>query len=99
MKTVVQPEMGKVFQEYDGKRYGDFGCATCHGPKKQDPHMALPPLVLSGDGFQKLTAAKPAIMKFMTEKVAPAMAASMRQKPFDPATHTGFGCGGCHKVQ
>ena len=98
MKVVIRPEMGKVFSDYDGKRYGEFGCRTCHGDKKQDPHMVLPKLTLSGDGFQKLMAAKPAVMKFMSEKVTPAMAVAMGEKPFDPATHKGFGCGGCHTV-
>jgi hypothetical protein len=98
MKKVIQPTMGQVFSDYDGKKYGEFGCRTCHGDKKQDPHVALPKLTLSGDGFQKLMAAKPALMKFMTEKVTPAMATAMGAKPFDPATHQGFGCGGCHTV-
>ncbi|APR78472.1 Hypothetical protein A7982_03819 [Minicystis rosea] len=98
MKAVITPKMGKVFQEGDAKRYADFGCKTCHGEKKQDPHMVLPRLTLSGDGFQKLMAAKPAVMKFMSEKVTPEMAAAMGEKPFDPATKKGFGCGGCHAV-
>ena len=98
MKKVIQPTMGQVFSEYDGKKYGEFGCRSCHGEKMQDPHMVLPKLTLSGDGFQKLMAAKPAVMKFMSEKVTPTMAAAMRAKPFDPATHQGFGCGGCHTV-
>ena len=99
MKTVIQPTMGKLFTAFDGKKYGDFGCGTCHGAKKEDPHKALPKLTLSGDGFKKLAAEKPAIMKFMGEQVTPAMATAMGEKPFDPATHQGFGCGGCHTVQ
>lgn len=99
MKAVIQPTMGKVFTAYDGKRYGEFGCATCHGEKKEDPHRALPKLVLSGDGFKKLSDEKPAMMKFMTEQVTPAMAKAMGEKPYDPATQHGFGCGGCHAVQ
>ena len=98
MKKVIQPTMGQVFSEFDGKKYGEFGCRTCHGEKKQDPHVVLPKLTLSGDGFQKLMAAKPVVMKFMAEKVTPTMATSMGAKPFDPATHQGFGCGGCHTV-
>jgi hypothetical protein len=43
-------------------------------------------------------AEKPAIMKFMGEQVVPAMATAMGEPPFDPATHKGFGCGGCHAV-
>jgi hypothetical protein len=99
MKTVIRPTMGKVFTAFDGKKYGDFGCATCHGEKKEDPHQALPKLTLSGDGFKKLFAEKPAMMKFMTEQVTPTMATAMGEKPFDPATHQGFGCGGCHTVK
>ena len=98
MKKIIQPTMGQIFSEYDGKKYGEFGCRTCHGEKKQDPHVVLPKLTLSGDGFQKLMAAKPAVMKFMGEKVTPAMASAMGAKAFDPATHQGFGCGGCHSV-
>jgi hypothetical protein len=98
MKTVIMPGMSKIFQEGDPKRYGDFGCKTCHGDKKQDPHVVLPKLTLSGDGFQKMMAAKPAVTKFMAEKVTPAMATAMGEKPYDPATHKGFGCGGCHAV-
>lgn len=99
MKTVVRPNMGKVFQDFDGKKFGDFGCATCHGEHKEDPHKALPKLKLSDGGFEKLSTEKPVMMKFMAEKVVPAMAAAMGEKPFDPATHQGFGCGGCHAVQ
>ena len=98
MKKVIMPTMSKVFQESDGKKYADFGCKTCHGEKKQDPHMVLPVLKLSGDGFKRLSASKPAVMKLMSEKVTPAMAVAMNEKPYDPATHKGFGCGGCHKV-
>lgn len=98
MKKVIQPTMAQIFSDYDGKKYGEFGCRSCHGEKMQDPHMVLPKLTLSGDGFQKLMAAKPAVVKFMGEKVTPAMAIAMRAKPFDPATHQGFGCGGCHTV-
>jgi hypothetical protein len=99
MKTVVRPTMGNVFAEHDAKKYADFGCGTCHGEKKEDPHKVLPRLTLSGDGFQKLSAEKPAMMKFMSEKVTPAMAKAMGEPPFDPATHKGFGCAGCHTVQ
>lgn len=99
MKMVIKPTMGKIFAAYDPKDFADFGCATCHGEKKQDTHQALPKLTLSGDGFKKLSAAKPAVMKFMVEQVTPAMATAMGEPPFDPATHKGFGCAGCHTVQ
>jgi hypothetical protein len=99
MKMVIRPTMGKLFQAHDAKRYGDFGCKTCHGENKEDTHKVLPKLTLSGDGFKKLFAQKPDVMKFMTEQVTPAMQTAMNEPPFDPATHKGFGCGGCHAVQ
>lgn len=100
MMTKVVPNVGKDFKDFDGKRFEKFGCATCHGPKKnQDPHAVLPKLTLSNGGFEKMQKMKPDMVKFMSEKVTPDMAAAMGEKPFDPATHTGFGCGGCHEVK
>jgi hypothetical protein len=99
MKTVIQPTMGPLFKAYNGAKFAEFGCATCHGNDKVDPHKALPRLTLSGDGFAKLTAKEPALVKFMSEQVTPAMAKAMNEKPYDPATHQGFGCGGCHTVE
>jgi len=99
MMTKVVPTIGKDLKDHDAKRYEKFGCATCHGPsKKQDPHDVLPKLTMSNGGHDKLMKAKPAIMKLMAEKVLPDMAAALGEKPYDPATKTGFGCNGCHKV-
>ena len=42
----------------------------------------MPPIV---------TAMKPDVVKFMSEKVVPDMAAAMGDQPFDPKTHKGFG--------
>lgn len=100
MMTKVVPNVGKDFKDFDGKRFEKFGCATCHGPKKnQDPHQVLPKLTLSNGGFEKLQKHKPEMVKFMAEKVTPDMAAALGEKPFDPATKQGFGCGGCHEVK
>lgn len=99
MKTKVVPSLGKVFKEHDGKKFEKFGCATCHGAQKKDnPHKVLPKLTLSNGGFEKLSKSKPEVMKFMNEKVVPAMAEALGEKPFDPATKKGFGCKGCHAV-
>ncbi len=97
MKTVVKPQMAKVFQAHDATHYGDFSCATCHGPK-MSPKLKdfLPKLDLTPDGFKKMMADKPDMVKFMHEQVVPAMATAMGDKPFDPATKQGFGCTGCH---
>jgi len=98
MKKKVVPAMSKTFQEFDGKKYAEFGCKTCHGPQfKPHPVEFLPELTMK-DG--KLTAAdtKPDMVKFMSEKVSPQMAEIFGKKPFDPATGEGFGCKGCHKM-
>ena len=100
MATKVVPDVGKLFKEHNAKKFDKFGCATCHGPqKKDDPHKVLPKLTLSNGGFEKLSKQKPEMMKFMGEKVVPAMAAALGEKPFDPATKQGFGCAGCHTVE
>jgi len=93
MKKNVVPEMGPVFKGYDAKRYAEFGCKTCHGPKFKDPKEYLPKLTFK-DGKLVSPADEPELAKFMFEQVTPHMAAAMGLKPFDMSTHTGFGCGG-----
>jgi hypothetical protein len=99
MKKNVVPEMGPVFKAYDAKRYAEFGCKTCHGPKFKLPKDYLPKLIFSKEGKLVSPADEPELAKFMGEQVMPHMAAAMGLKPFDMTTHTGFGCGGCHTVQ
>ena len=98
MKKNVVPEMGPVFKAYDAKRYAEFGCKTCHGPKFQEPKDYLPKLTFK-DGKLASPSDEPQLAKFMAEQVVPHMATALGLKPFDMTTHTGFGCGGCHNVQ
>jgi cytochrome c553 len=97
MKKNVMPRMSKVFQGHDAAKFGDFSCKTCHGPEFKDPHEFLPHLTFK-DGKMTEFATKPDEAKFMASSVAPEMAQAMGEKPFDPQTHQGFGCGGCHTV-
>jgi hypothetical protein len=98
MKAKVMPAMSKVFKDYDAKEYADFSCKTCHGATmKPKPVDALPELHLVGGKLAEFEK-KPEISKFMHEKVVPAMAELFGKPPYDPATNSGFGCGGCHKV-
>ncbi|HEY6079038.1 MAG TPA: hypothetical protein VIW29_09560 [Polyangiaceae bacterium] len=98
MKTKVVPPMSKSFQEFDGKKYADFGCKTCHGPQfKEHPYDFLPELHFK-DGKITEAAEHPELAKFMHDKVVPQMAEIFGQKPYDPATGEGFGCKGCHKI-
>lgn len=99
MKEVVNPELAAVFKGFDGEKYKGFGCATCHVNHVHHPKDGLPKLALSNGGFEKLTAEKPEVMKFMGEQVVPAMAKAMGEQPYDPATQTGYGCAGCHTVE
>lgn len=101
MATKVVPSVGKLFKEHDGEKFGRFGCANCHGrgdKKNDDPRKVLPKLTFSNGGYEKLAKEKPAIMKLMNDKVVPAMATALGEKPFDPATKQGFTCTGCHTV-
>ena len=97
MKEVILPRMSKVFQASDAKKYAEFSCKTCHGPEYKEPDEFLPHLTLK-NGKITAFADKPAVSKFMAEKVVPEMAAAMGMKPYDPKTNEGFGCGGCHKI-
>lgn len=98
MQNQVQGRMGKAFQAHDGKRYADFSCKTCHGPNYVEPKAFLPKLTMKGGNLTAF-AEKPEVSKFMAEKIVPEMAAAMGEKPYDPATHQGFGCGGCHAIE
>ena len=97
MKKNVLPVMGPVFQSHDAAKYADVSCTTCHGPAYKNPHDYLPRLTMKGGNLTAF-AEKPAVAKFMAESVAPKMAAAMGQPPYDPQTHQGFGCGGCHAI-
>ena len=99
MTKIVMPNMGEVFKGFDAERFGKFDCATCHVNHAHKPKDGLPKLVLSNGGWEKLTAEKPDMMKFMNEQVAPAMAKAMGEPPFDPTSGKGFGCGGCPTVE
>ncbi len=98
MKNAVLPRMKKVFVEHEPKEFAEFGCKTCHGPNFQDPDDFLPKLTLK-EGKITAFAEKPEDAKFMAEKVVPEMAAAMGLPAYDPATHKGFGCAGCHTIE
>ncbi|MEP7050149.1 MAG: hypothetical protein ABJB12_07345 [Pseudomonadota bacterium] len=100
MKKYVVPEMGPVFKAFDAKRYADFSCKTCHGPKYQNPKDFLPELTFKdGKLVKPANANAPKVAEWMGKEVVPHMAGAMGQKPFDMTTKTGFGCHDCHKVK
>jgi hypothetical protein len=61
------------------------------------PNPELPKLSPEG-GFKKHMDKKPEITKFMMSKVLPDMAKLLDTQPYDPKTHLGFGCFGCHAI-
>jgi hypothetical protein len=98
MKAKVVPAMSKVFQGHDAAKYAKFGCKTCHGPDmKPKPTEALPELHMK-DGKLVEADKMPEMVKFMHEEVVPKMAEVFGKPPYDPKTNSGFGCGGCHKM-
>jgi hypothetical protein len=98
MQVHVLPRMSKVFQASNPQHYGDFGCKTCHGPMWKEPKDYLPKLSMK-DGKLTAYSERPAVAKFMAEKVVPEMAAALGKPPYNPATNTGFGCMGCHALE
>src|SRR5215471_11898407 len=103
MKTVVAPEMKKLFVAFDAKHYSNMGCPTCHGDSATDgtfkmPNPKLPKLPQPTDraGFQALMQKKPDIAKFMGTKVKPTMASLLNMPESTPANPAGFSCYNCH---
>ncbi len=102
MKKVVAPKLGADFKAFDAKRYENFSCVTCHGERIKNGDAKMPnpdlPHLSYTDNFKKHMTEKPAVTKFMQEKVVPDMIEALHEKPYDPQTKEGFGCGECHIV-
>ena len=97
MKVNVKPKMATLFQAFDGERYAEFGCKTCHGEDAEANQFAMPnPDLPKLDNFEELKQKQPKMMEFMMTQVVPNMASLVDQEPYNPETQTGFGCGGCH---
>jgi cytochrome c553 len=101
MKSVVLPRMRTAFAKFDAEQYSEMKCVACHGDGAKDktykmPNPKLPRLPTDEAGWKKLTEAEPEAVKFMSEVVVPTMAGLLGEKPYDPATHQGFGCFRCH---
>lgn len=95
MKAKVLPAAQKA---WEGSKNPEVTCKTCHGPKYVEPKAFLPKLTMK-DGKITAFAEKPEIAKAMATKVVPTVAEAMGEKPYDPATHQGFGCAGCHTIE
>ena len=104
MNEVVVPTMKALFQQFDGQRFAEFGCPTCHGPNAREVQFHMP------NGIHPLsTASMPRPdsddaeearwATFMSQQVVPKMAELIGEPPYDPATQQGFGCFQCHGQQ
>ena len=106
MKRKVLPQMKAAFSAVEPDEFSKMNCATCHGAGAKDksfkmPNPALPKLPAGTDaeGWARLAAEEPEMMAFMKTQVVPQMAAILGEKPYDPATHEGFGCVECHTAE
>jgi hypothetical protein len=102
MREVVAPEMNKVFVAYDGERFKDFGCPTCHGENMQKVGFKMPndlPALTSEGTLEKAHARDAKMTDFMEQRVVPKMAELLHSKP-GPASGSGaFDCFDCHPRQ
>jgi len=99
MKKQVVPTMKPLFQDFDKKKYANFGCKTCHGKNPQKAKYKMPNSSLPKLDFAALKAGKqePEIAKWMGEVVKPQMAKLLQQPEMTEANPKGFGCLECHE--
>jgi hypothetical protein len=109
MKAAVMPKMKPVFQGFDGDKFKDFKCETCHGEDGPDRKYKMPsndihPLPNTAAAFEaklKTEPTWPKWTKFMSGEVEPAMGALLALPVFDPKKPVAgaFGCAACHKLE
>jgi hypothetical protein len=109
MKDAVMPAMKPIFQKFDGKKFGDFTCETCHGKDDNERKFKMPsndikPLPNTKEGFEAKLKAEPTWPKwtdFMVKQVEPAMGKLLDIPVFNPEkpVEGAFGCNRCHKLE
>ena len=102
MRDWVLPTAGDLFRRFDGERYADFTCATCHGdrPAARDyamPNPQLLPLAFGpGSGYDEVKRRKAELVAFMKDQLSPQMAELLGKQKWSESTPAGFGCWSCH---
>lgn len=98
MAETVMPEMQAMFQEFDGERFAEFNCATCHGENAREVNFEMPNGVAPLDPAQipGMFQSDQPMAQFMTQRVWPRMAELLQEPPYNPETHEGFSCLHCH---
>jgi hypothetical protein len=102
MMSEVVPRMQGHFEGYDGERYAQVGCVTCHGPNAREegfamPCRSLPALPATGTPEQRqMVRDYPEGTRFMFNHIMPTMQALLGAAAFDEASGEGFTCYACH---
>lgn len=96
MKQVVVPTLAPMFKKHDEKKFGEFGCRTCHGAGADRGEYHMP-----NDNLPKLNLAdmskfQQRDIEFMQNDVKPTMARLLKQPEWTPENTDGFGCLECH---
>jgi hypothetical protein len=95
MGAFVEPQMRRLFVEYDAKNFGDFGCPTCHGKDFDVIDFQMPNDIYALPADNPIGEAMdldPKIAQFMMGKVLPTMAKLLHE----PAGPKGVSCFTCH---
>lgn len=98
MKKTVVPTMKPLFQDFDKKKYANFGCKTCHGKDPVKTKYKMPNDSLTKLDFAKLKEGKqaPKVAEWMGKVVKPEMAKLLQMSEYTESNPTGFGCLHCH---
>lgn len=98
MKHTVMPVMSAKFKEFDGEKFAEFKCTTCHGPGAEEGKFEMPSGALSELDFENPDPDDAAIHEFMEKTVKPEMAALLGMTEWSPDNQKGFGCLACHTL-
>jgi hypothetical protein len=104
MTFLVLPNMARLFQRFDGSRYPEMTCRTCHGADAEAMQYKMPHGLRALDPAHLPSANAPnpdeaRVAKFMIEQVTPQMAELLGLAVYDPNNRRGFSCFACHPRQ
>ena len=99
MEHTVMPEMRTMFQEFDGQRFAQFTCRTCHGANARDVNFHMPNGIapLDPTAIPGMFASQDRMHVFMTQRLWPRMTEMLGAQRYNPETHQGFGCLGVER--
>lgn len=101
MAEVVVPEMQTLFAEFDGERFAEVSCATCHGANAREVAFHMPNGLAPLDPTQipAMFASEEPMHVFMTRTVWPRMGELLGEELYDAERGTGFSCRDCHATR